>query len=190
MASTEEENKSLHQACDRLRSDVQKVECELQEAKDRAVISREALMEIKEALSLLIDVVNKAKLFNEQMEKQEKLNRGHIIRYLSDQARKMEKTCRQMQLMVGSLVPKGSVQEGTQTQTRDPSLPICSCPTDPSLDKAHLSPEAPIDLAGNSNFSGGSPGFTTPAPTLLKRIDWKNIELPNIVELARVVPFQ
>lgn len=54
--------------------------------------------------------MNKARLFEEQVEKEEKLNRGHIIRYLSNQARKMEKTWAQMKLLVGSAVLDGPIR--------------------------------------------------------------------------------
>lgn len=91
------------------------MESEVQEAKDWAVISGEALTEIKEALFLPMDIVNKARLFDEQLKKEEKLNGVLIICYLSDQVWKMEKTWKQMRLLVGNLISEGSVQQGTQT---------------------------------------------------------------------------
>lgn len=89
MARREEENKSLRRTCDRLQSHIRKTENELQESKDWAVVSGEALREIKAALSLPVDVVNKARLFDEQLEKEERLSQGHIIRFFGDQARKI-----------------------------------------------------------------------------------------------------
>lgn len=71
-----------------------------------------ALREVKETVSLPLDVLNKARLFEEQLEKEEKLSRGHIIRYLGDQARKMERTWGHMQLLVKTLLPEGLVQQG------------------------------------------------------------------------------
>lgn len=57
---------------------------ELEDAKDQAAASRSAFREVKETLSLSVDVFNKAHLFKEEVEKEEKLRRRHIIRYLSD----------------------------------------------------------------------------------------------------------
>lgn len=50
-----------------------------------------------------MDSMIKARLFDEWLEKGDKLSWGHIIRYLSDQARKMEKTWGQMQLLVRNI---------------------------------------------------------------------------------------
>lgn len=86
--------------------DVRKTKGELQEAKDPAIISGKALKDVKEALCLLMDLVNKARLFYEHLGKEEKMSHGHIIHYLSDHARKMDRTREQMKLLVGNLIPE------------------------------------------------------------------------------------
>lgn len=35
---------------------------------------------------LPVDLINKVRLFKERLEKEDKLNRGYMIRYLNDQA--------------------------------------------------------------------------------------------------------
>lgn len=82
--SKEEENKALRRQCDRLGMEIRKTEKELEEAKNRVMASKQALHEVKDNLALPLDVINKARLFEERLEKEEKLSRGHIIRYLGD----------------------------------------------------------------------------------------------------------
>lgn len=61
--SREEENKTLRRECERLRTEIQKTQKELEEAKDRMAASGRALQEVKESLALPVDVVNKVRLF-------------------------------------------------------------------------------------------------------------------------------
>lgn len=60
----EVENKELHRECGRLRTDIWKAERESKEAKDKADASKKALIKVKEALTLLVDLINKARLFD------------------------------------------------------------------------------------------------------------------------------
>lgn len=113
VASKEEDNQALCREYARLWTDVWMAERELQEAKDRTVASGRALVEVKDALTLPIDVVNRARLFDERLEREDKLNQRHIIGYLNNHTRKMEKTWGQMQLLVGNIVPVEPVQQGT-----------------------------------------------------------------------------
>lgn len=54
-------------------------------------------------LLIPIDVVNRARLFDMCLEREDRLNRGHIIWYVNDQVWKMEKISVQMQLLVESV---------------------------------------------------------------------------------------
>lgn len=86
-------------------------------------------------------MVNRARLFDERFEREEKLNRGHIIRYLNDQVRKIEKTWTKMQLFVGNMEP---VRQGTQT-------PDLSTPTKLGVEEAGMSKTATLDIADDSD---------------------------------------
>lgn len=144
-AIIEEENKALHRECKRVRTDIRKAERESKEAKDRVDASGKALIEVKEALTLWVDLINKARLFDEKLEKKDKLNRRHIIRYLNDQAQKMERTWGQIQFVVKNLVLGGLVQQGTETQVGVTSFPALNTPTKPRLDEARTSKKATMD---------------------------------------------
>lgn len=113
VASREEENKALCQECERLWMDVWKAESHANDARNRVDASRRTLIEVKDALTLPVDVVNKARLFNERLEREDKVSRGYIIRYLNDEARKMEKTWEQIKLPVENSIPERLVQQGT-----------------------------------------------------------------------------
>lgn len=71
---------------------IEQAKRESKEPKDTVDASGKALIEVKEALTSPVDLINKARLFDERQEKEDKLNGGHIIWYLNDQAQKMEKT--------------------------------------------------------------------------------------------------
>ena len=54
--------------------------------------SAQALTEVRAALNFLVDTVNRSLLFTAFLEKEGKINRSQIIRFLMDHARKMEHT--------------------------------------------------------------------------------------------------
>ena len=61
-------------------------------ATGRAAASAKAIVNVREALALPADVVNKARLFEERLGREERLSRNKIIRFLVDQASSMEQT--------------------------------------------------------------------------------------------------
>lgn len=126
--SREEENKALRRKCDRLRTEVRKTEKQREEEKERVVASRRTLREIKENLAIPIHIVNKARLFEDWLEKEEKLSHEHIIRYLGVHARKMDQTWEQMRLLLGRVNPGERVQQATQMQGRVTTLPTSEVP--------------------------------------------------------------
>lgn len=89
-----------------------------------------------------------------------------------------------MKLLVGNLILKGLVQQGTQTQAGVSFLPVLSSLTRPALEETGPTQETLIDLVGSSNSSDGPPSFMTPPPGRPEKIEWGNIELPNTEELA------
>ena len=60
------------------------------EATGRAAASAKAIVNVREALALPADVVNKARLFEERLGREERLSLNKIIRFLVDQASSME----------------------------------------------------------------------------------------------------
>lgn len=61
-------------------------------ANDRAVRTIWCLEEVREALTFPVDTVNRSLFFDELLDKQGKVNRSHVIRFLLDHGRKMERT--------------------------------------------------------------------------------------------------
>ena len=89
-----------------LRTEIRKAEQAKKEAEDRATESAKALAGVRQFLVHPIDVVNKARLFDAKLDKEEKLSRANVIRFLNDQARKMERTWEQMQTLVANRGPE------------------------------------------------------------------------------------
>lgn len=56
--SMEEENRALCWESEKFRTEVEKVKGELKEVQDRAIASKRALAEVKDALSFLVDLMN------------------------------------------------------------------------------------------------------------------------------------
>lgn len=72
---------------------------------------------------------------------------------------------------MGTSTLGGPVQQGTQTQPEDPSLPICSCSVVGDPKRAGPTQEAPKDLSGTYDSSDVPQEFTTPPPELPENID-------------------
>ena len=82
----EERQTTLTQSTAKLRSQLEKAEAALEEAhrttregQEKATASGRALTEVRSALNFLADTVNKALLYTENLERDEKLNRAQII---------------------------------------------------------------------------------------------------------------
>ena len=106
----EERQTTLTQTNAKLRSQLEKAETALEEAhrttreaQERAKASRRALTEVCTALGFPVDIVNRAFLYTENLERDEKLNRAQIIRFLLNHNRKMEKTWGKMQELVNNM---------------------------------------------------------------------------------------
>ena len=69
------------------------------EATGRAAASAKAIVNVREALALLADDVNKTRLFDERLGREERLSRNKIIRFLVDQASSMEQTLEEMRTL-------------------------------------------------------------------------------------------
>lgn len=128
-------------------------------------------------------MIIKAKLFEEGLEQEDRLSRGHIIHYLSDQARKMEKTRDSIKSLLYHLTSEGFMEQGTQT----PAAILGQGGTRPEGTGPALG--EPVDLTQSSDSTDGPPEMTTPPPSLLQKMDWKNVELPSTEELVRPTPF-
>lgn len=81
---------------------------------ERANASVGALAEVRTVLNFPFDTVNRCLLFTTQLEKEDKLNRGHIIRFYLDHSQKMEKTWENMVELVANMTPEGPETRGTQ----------------------------------------------------------------------------
>jgi hypothetical protein len=75
------------------------------EATGRAAASAKAIVSVREALALPADVVNKARLFEERLGREERLSRNKIIRFLVDQASSMEQTLEDMRALADNMLP-------------------------------------------------------------------------------------
>ncbi len=75
---------------EQLRTQIRNQEVQVREANARSLASARAIAEVREILTLPMDMVNKARLFDEKLEKEDHLSKSRIIRFLVDQAHKME----------------------------------------------------------------------------------------------------
>lgn len=75
--------------------------------KERANASARALAKVVTALNFLVDSINQTLLFRGRLEKEDKVNRGQIIRFLLDQNWKMESTWEQMRELMANMTPEG-----------------------------------------------------------------------------------
>ncbi len=80
-----------------LQNTVRVIEGRVREATKLATTSTQAIMNVREALALLADVVNKARLFEDRLSWEEHLSRNKIIPFLVDQASSMERTLEEME---------------------------------------------------------------------------------------------
>ena len=136
-----------------------------EEAQAKANTSGRAMVEVCEALSFPVDTVNRALLFTENLERDEKLNRGQIIRFLMDHSRRMEKTWSCMQELVWNMFPPPPIAQGSQ-------VPEDSAATPGPV--AGVSQTTPVGF----NDMVGTPDFVSP-------MSWSTMSLPNSETLRK-----
>ena len=68
-------------------------------AEQRANESARALVEVRDALNFPVDTVNRSILFTAGLEKEDRMTRGQMIKFLLEHGRKMERTWEKMQLL-------------------------------------------------------------------------------------------
>ena len=95
-------------------TDLARRECAAAEL--RAEDSARALADVRDALNFPVDIVNRGLLFTNFLEKDGKINRAQIIRFLMDHAQRMESTWDKMQVLVSNM--RG--RDGQQTETVTP----------------------------------------------------------------------
>ena len=76
------------------------------------------MTDVREALNFPVDTVNRSLLFTNFLEKDGKINRQQIIRFLMDHARKMETTWDKMQVLVSNVQPKDEQRPKPATPVR------------------------------------------------------------------------
>jgi hypothetical protein len=111
---------------EQLQKQIRNQENQIREAKARALALARAIAEVKETLTLVVDVVNKARLFHEKLEKEDHLFKSRIIRFLVDQAHKMESVLDRMRTLVDNIGPDPPVTRQEQ------SLPVGQTPQEAS----------------------------------------------------------
>jgi hypothetical protein len=92
-------------------------EC-LREANQKAVNSALAIAHVREALAIPADVVNKAKLFEARLAQEGHLPRNKIIRFLLDQANRMDTVLAEVRMLADNMLPDSppaTTQKKTQT---------------------------------------------------------------------------
>ena len=141
---------------------------------------------MKEALAIPVDVFNKAHLFEARLERDDQLSRGPIIRFLTDQNRKIEKTWEQMRELVANMTPEGPAAQGTQTGPVD--MELVNSPDQPAPDMTGTPRNPTIDLAGSTDSLEGPPVLKTPPPTLAASYDWRDFDMPGTAELLKPIP--
>ena len=80
-------------------------QAEQQAAERKTDASARALSEVWVALSFPVDIVNRSLLFTSFLEKEGKINKPQIIRFLQDHAQNMERTRDNMQTLVSNMKP-------------------------------------------------------------------------------------
>ena len=98
-----EQNVGLRIQLEKIELALEAVGRAVEEAHEWALAFALALSKVRTALSFPVDMVNRALLFTEDLEWDEKLNCGQIIRFLLDHGRKMEKTWVKMLYLVNHL---------------------------------------------------------------------------------------
>ena len=152
-------NAHLQDRIGKLEANLREAFLQMTEAQEKANASGKAMEEVRTALSFPVDTVNRALLFTETLERDEKLNRGQIIRFLLDHGRKMEKTWSRMQELVRNMFPPPPIAAGPQS----PDVPILTPATDAGTSQG--TPASFNDLVG-------TPDFGTPN-------SWSSLTLPN-----------
>jgi uncharacterized coiled-coil protein SlyX len=127
----EENEKGLNKEVNKLRVQLRILEEQFREASGRATASARAISNVREALALPADVVNKARLFEARLGREKQLSRNKIILFLVDQAASMERTLEEMRVLADNMVP---LEDLTARQQKDkqPAHPIPDSEAGPS----------------------------------------------------------
>jgi hypothetical protein len=176
---------TLQVECDRLRNKIRNREEQIRNANARAQASARAITEVKEALSISADVVNKVRLFDARLEKEDHLSKSRIIRFLVEQAHQMEETADRMRLLVDSVGPATPRPHPDQTH---PEIwnPEATSPPEGGIPEDRSKSRKRKMVATASSYSSGDP---VADPSSIPRIsddpEWANLVVPMEEEIAR-----
>jgi hypothetical protein len=110
----EEEASVLRAETEQLRNLLRKRDEEVRDARARAKASAPVFEEVKEAFSLPVEVVNKARLFDAKLDREDHMSKSRIIRFLVDQSRRMESAVDRLRHIWDNFQPVRTLQpEGT-----------------------------------------------------------------------------
>jgi hypothetical protein len=164
-AQLNQTNANLREQVERLEGALREAGLQMAQAQEKANASGLALAEVQTALSFPADTVNRALLFTENLERDEKLNRGQIIRFLLDHSKKMEKTWSRMQELIRNMFPPPPIAAGTQTPEAPSATPVSDAGTSQ-------------DTPASFNDMVGTPDFETQS-------SWSALSLPNSEALRK-----
>jgi hypothetical protein len=102
----EGEVSTLQAECKRFRNVIWNQEDQIWNTGAQTRASIQEIAKVKGALSVSVDVLNNAHLFDARLEKENHLFKSRIIRFLMKQAYRMEETTDRMQLLVDSVIPE------------------------------------------------------------------------------------
>jgi hypothetical protein len=111
----------LRAECKRLRGEVRIQEHQVQVANAEALEAAWQVRDIKEVLSLPVDIVNKAKLFDAKVDKRNHLSKSRIIRFMVEQAHRTEdafEKMRKLTQLISSPPPTLVIQRSPMTAPR------------------------------------------------------------------------
>ena len=101
-----------------MREQLDLARAEQRAAEQRAETSAKALTEVKAALDFPVDIVNRSLLLTNFLEKEGKINRPQIIRFLMYHARNIEHTWDNMQTSVLNIRPAEEERPEQETPVR------------------------------------------------------------------------
>ena len=143
----------LNASAARMREQLDLARAEQQTAERKADASAQALSEVQTALSFPVDTVNRSLLFTAFLEKEGKINRSQIIRFLMDHARKMEHTWDNMQVLVANISLASGPQPEPKTPARRKSPDLFRTPQAGGPSETKTGPDAsPDDMVSTPDF--------------------------------------
>ena len=99
-----EQQNTINATVQRMREQTDLARRECAAAELQAEDFARALADVRDALNFPVDIVNRSLLFTNFLEKDGKINRAQIIRFLMDHAQKMEATWDKVQVLVSNVV--------------------------------------------------------------------------------------